>query len=513
MGASYAEAGGHLHVCILAAVTTTTASSLAPGTVLGGTYEIVRCIGSGGMGAVYEARHLRLEGRRVAVKVLLREVAESEESFARFRREAEIGARLGHPHIVAVTDFDKLDDGSPYLVMELLAGEDLSRRMGRGRVPETLTYRVVREVGGALAAAHKQGIVHRDLKPHNVFLVKVEEGEGVVEHCKVLDFGISKIAAAATVITRDAAVLGTPRYMAPEQALGKNDEIDGRTDQFALATVIYELLTGKPAFAADSSTAVLYKVVYEPAPPLREVAPQVPDEVCTAIERAMSKAPADRFPDMTSFVNAVLAGAGLGAGAMEVGLSTTKLEAGEAARRAAARRRTMLVTVGGGLGAAVIAGAIAFSVGGKKQPERIDAGPARIEAAVARIDLGTARIDAGAARIDAGPPKIDAGSSRIEPSPAKHPEPARSSKVKELPAAAAVLDEAEALLRDERYRDAVNKARQSLGLQNTPRAHRIIITSYCAIGDLGNAKAAFQQAPLSDRRSLADRCKQLGLDL
>ena len=349
MGASYAEAGGHLHVCILAAVTTTTASSLAPGTVLGGTYEIVRCIGSGGMGAVYEARHLRLEGRRVAVKVLLREVAESEESFARFRREAEIGARLGHPHIVAVTDFDKLDDGSPYLVMELLAGEDLSRRMGRGRVPETLTYRVVREVGGALAAAHKQGIVHRDLKPHNVFLVKVEEGEGVVEHCKVLDFGISKIAAAATVITRDAAVLGTPRYMAPEQALGKNDEIDGRTDQFALATVIYELLTGKPAFAADSSTAVLYKVVYEPAPPLREVAPQVPDEVCTAIERAMSKAPADRFPDMTSFVNAVLAGAGLGAGAMEVGLSTTKLEAGEAARRAAARRRTMLVTVGGGL--------------------------------------------------------------------------------------------------------------------------------------------------------------------
>lgn len=489
---------------------------LAPGTILSETYEIVRRLGAGGMGAVYEAKHLRLASRRVAVKVLLREAADDTELFARFRREAEIGARLGHPNIVAVTDWDRLPGGEPFLVMELLAGEDLHARMARGRLPDALIYRIVREVGSALGAAHRQGIVHRDLKPQNIFLVPVEEATGTVLHAKVLDFGISKIAASQSLLTKDLSVIGTPRYMAPEQALGRHGELDGRADQFALATVLYELLAGSVAFEGDSAMAVLYKVINEPPRPLAEVAPSVPAAVARAVERGMAKAKEERFPDVAAFVTAVLEGAGLGDG-----------EAMAARTKATSKRGVVWALGGAALLAAAGLGAVQVLHRGSVVSTGVhDASVPHANVAPPAVHIPTppstppisadspaqpptTANDASIAHEIAAPPSATAVTAR-DTQPARKPPAAR---VAEPPAVAAELDEAERLLHGANYGDAVHRARQTLGVKATPRAHRIIVLGYCGLSDLGNARAALYSVAGSDRRQVVERCLRLGVDL
>jgi len=169
------------------------------GAVLEGAYRITRLLGEGGMGAVYEAVHLRLN-KRVAVKLMSRELAANGEALARFHREAEITSRLGHPHLVSVIDFGAAESGEPYLVMEYLDGEDLDHRIRRdGRLSLETAVEITKQVASALDAAHAEGVVHRDLKPANVFLVKVR---GESDFVKVLDFGVSKIKAARTKLTR-----------------------------------------------------------------------------------------------------------------------------------------------------------------------------------------------------------------------------------------------------------------------------------------------------------------------
>jgi serine/threonine-protein kinase len=191
---------------------------------------------------VYEAVQLRLN-KRVAIKLMSRDLAANREALARFHREAEITSHLGHPHLVTVIDFGTAESGEPYLVMEYLDGEDLDHRLRRvGRMPIEGVVHVVRQVASALNAAHDQGVVHRDLKPGNVFLVQIP---GEPDFVKVLDFGISKMKAARTQLTSASAVMGTPNYMSPEQATGMIDDIDHRTDQWALAcTQTYPGLNG-----------------------------------------------------------------------------------------------------------------------------------------------------------------------------------------------------------------------------------------------------------------------------
>ncbi|HUH04282.1 MAG TPA: serine/threonine-protein kinase, partial [Kofleriaceae bacterium] len=231
---------------------TAPAGGLGVGTMLAETYKVTGLLGRGGMGSVWAADHARLPGKKVAIKVLHTEVAADDESLARFRREAEIASRLGHPNIVDVHDFNILPDGSPYLVLEYLEGEDLAARLLRGPLPLDEVASIVRQVGAALAAAHRENIVHRDLKPQNVFLVPTEADGFVIEQAKVLDFGISKIRGSQTVKTNAATMLGTPQYMAPEQALGQHDNVDARTDVFALGAMVYEMLSGRPAFAGQT---------------------------------------------------------------------------------------------------------------------------------------------------------------------------------------------------------------------------------------------------------------------
>jgi len=271
------------------------------GTVLEGAYRITRLIGQGGMGAVYEAIQLRLN-KRVAVKLMARQLTANKDALARFHREAAITSRLGHPNLVNVIDFGASEDGEPYLVMEYLDGEDLDHRLGRlGPVQIDFAVHITKQTASALGAAHAQGIVHRDLKPANIFLVNVP---GEIEFVKVLDFGISKVKAAGVRLTKAAVALGTPIYMSPEQAAGRTDEIDHPTDQWSLACITWEMLCGHTPFVADDVSALFYQVMNLQPQSLLLSVPSLPPESEQVLLRALSKSPKDRFLSIRDFAHA-----------------------------------------------------------------------------------------------------------------------------------------------------------------------------------------------------------------
>jgi eukaryotic-like serine/threonine-protein kinase len=262
------------------------------GKVLGGSYHLVRLIGEGGMGAVYEAEHIRLP-RRFAVKLLRAEVGADPVAIERFRREADIASSIGHEHIVDVVDFNVTGAGVPYMVLELLEGEDLGTRIKRnGHLTPAELRPILDQVAEALDAAHSRGVIHRDLKPQNLFLCK---RGGRDDFIKILDFGISKIVHSPSVVTQAGTVFGTPNYMSPEQAQGPGVDLDPRTDVFTLGVVCYEALTGQLAFDGSSAAATLYKVCHtDPIPPHSLVA-DLPPAVEAVVMRAMAKAVEDRW--------------------------------------------------------------------------------------------------------------------------------------------------------------------------------------------------------------------------
>jgi eukaryotic-like serine/threonine-protein kinase len=272
------------------------------GTVLEGRYRIDSLIGEGGMGVVYGAVKLPLNNP-VAVKVLARDLTTETQTLRRFHREAQIMCSLGHPHIVQVFDFGATSTGQPFLVMELLKGEDLFRRLRRlGRPPLRETLHIVRQVASALSAAHAQDIVHRDLKPANIFIL---EAAGETDFVKVLDFGISKVHSQDTRLTRDAIRMGTPKYMSPEQAQGCVDEIDSRTDQWALACIVWEILGGRSPFGGHDDNALLYQVANVEPSALPCTALGFRPEVEQVLRRALTKQKQGRFPNIIEFVLAL----------------------------------------------------------------------------------------------------------------------------------------------------------------------------------------------------------------
>ena len=270
------------------------------GKVLQGTYAVTRVIGTGGMGTVYEASHVRVD-RKFAVKVLNCTLDHDEHLTARFKREAMIGSRLGHDHIVPVLDFAYTNDGKPYLVMELLEGVSLGQLMRKtdGPLPLVHACSVVRQVCRALAAAHDEGVVHRDLKPDNIYLCP-RHGGG--EQVKVMDFGISKVLSSESILTGQATVLGTPWYMSPEQAAGKSDEVDHRSDIFSLGVVFYQMLTGTRPFEGDTIPGVLYQVVTYAPPPLDEVRTDLPAGLTSLVNRTLQKRKQDRCSSVRKLV-------------------------------------------------------------------------------------------------------------------------------------------------------------------------------------------------------------------
>jgi len=256
------------------------------------------------MGEVFEATHARLPGR-YAVKILRPELLGNREAFARFCREAEVMSELRHPNVVQIYDFNTTPEGRPYFVMEHLEGRDLEARLTQsGPMPLPAAVRVVDAVASALATAHSHGIVHRDLKPANIFLVAID-GQ-LDELVKVLDFGISKIRSAGTLLSSPTDMIGSPAYMSPEQARGASDEIDGRSDQFALGAITYRMLTGFEPFQGDDIASLLYQVVHEEAPRLARTLPAWWDTraLQAVLDRALAKDPAQRFSGMVEMARA-----------------------------------------------------------------------------------------------------------------------------------------------------------------------------------------------------------------
>ncbi len=276
-------------------------SVLAPGTVIAGKFRVVRPLGAGGMGRVYEVEH-ELTRHRRALKVL--HAGSGTDVVERFVREASAAARIGNPHVAQTFDAGRLDGGEPYLLMELLEGETLESRVHRtGPIDLGELCAMVHQACDGIHAAHEAGIIHRDLKPDNLFIEVREEGPFV----KILDFGISKFdpgQTGAPGITKDGSVMGTPYYMAPEQVRGASS-IDARTDVYALGIILYECACGKRPFDATSAEHLAVLIHQGRAVPLAERAPSLPPTFCAIVARAMATDPRDRFESARALADAL----------------------------------------------------------------------------------------------------------------------------------------------------------------------------------------------------------------
>jgi serine/threonine protein kinase len=281
---------------------------MLPNEVIDRKYQIIRLLGEGGMGAVYEAHHLAT-GRRVAVKVLTDELSRMDEALARFHREARISRDMVSPHIAQVVDAGT-DPRTrhPYIVMEYLAGEDLDRVLeSRGNLPVDLALRIGAQACLGLESAHRASVVHRDIKPANIFLARLDAGQVVV---KLLDFGIAKpVSPQHKSLTKTGSVLGSPHYMSPEQAMAEKG-IDLRTDIWSLGAVLYQLISGSPPFGEkDTIGALVLAIVTQAPPPLQKTAPWVPDAVAAVVHRALTRSRDQRFQsaaDMFAAIQALL---------------------------------------------------------------------------------------------------------------------------------------------------------------------------------------------------------------
>jgi len=254
-----------------------------------GSYRVVARLGSGGMGTVYRAEHPTL-GRAAAVKVLSAELSREREMVQRFFAEARATSQLRHPGIVDVFDFGYLADGTAWLLMELLEGEDLGARLKRGRLQPRQASDILGQAAAALGAAHARGILHRDIKPQNLFLVADAAAPGGVR-VKVLDFGIAKLlpeSGESLQETRTGTVMGTPPYMSPEQCRSARN-LDARSDVYALGCVLYEMLTAERPFAATSTNEMIAAHLHVPPPPLRATRPELPAAIEKVVARALEK--------------------------------------------------------------------------------------------------------------------------------------------------------------------------------------------------------------------------------
>ena len=264
--------------------------------VINDTYRIHRVIGTGGMGSVFEASHLRIP-RRFAVKILTGRNTTNRQALQRFYREARITSELGHENIIEVVDFNSTEGGVPFIVMELLQGEDLAQRIYRcQRLALEQTSQILLQVGSAMEVVHDRGIVHRDLKPSNIFLCPRVGKDDLV---KVLDFGISKIAGRKDGVTNTRTLMGSLYFIAPEQV--RSSEVDYRADIYSMGSIVYAMLAGCPPFCATDGELLVAQILAEDPPALWNINPRIPSLVESVVRQALQKHPEERFDSMMEF--------------------------------------------------------------------------------------------------------------------------------------------------------------------------------------------------------------------
>jgi eukaryotic-like serine/threonine-protein kinase len=258
--------------------------------ILDGKYQLEEKIGEGGMGQVFRATHIHID-TTVAVKLLSRQIVSSANAIDRFRREAKTAARIKHPNAVGVSDFGVTADGTVYLVMEFLVGQDLRHRLHEQKaLSYEATATILFQICAAVNAAHAKGVIHRDLKPDNIYLIKTPEGS---EQVKVLDFGLAKLKdSESDQLTKMGSIMGTPYYMSPEQ--GQGLDLDFRGDVYSLGVILYEMLTGQVPFTGNN-TAVIYQHCHEPPPPPSKFRPNMPPIVEQVILKALAKNRDERY--------------------------------------------------------------------------------------------------------------------------------------------------------------------------------------------------------------------------
>jgi hypothetical protein len=279
--------------------------ALNVGELVEGKYRVVRMIGEGGMGAVYEGENLRIN-RRVAIKTLHSAYTQNKDVIQRFEREAQAAGRIGNDHIIEVLDLGTLADGDTFMVMEFLDGEPLGGRIQRmGRLTAPQAAPLVHQILIGLGAAHNAGIIHRDLKPDNIFILK--EKAGRQDFVKLIDFGISKfqpLSGDGMKMTRTGAVMGTPYYMSPEQASGST-EVDHRSDIYSVGVILYEAVTGRVPFEAATFNQLMFKIVLSEVPPVQSIVPDLDPGFATLIGKAMARDINARFQTCGEFRQAV----------------------------------------------------------------------------------------------------------------------------------------------------------------------------------------------------------------
>ncbi len=264
------------------------------GAILAQTYRIDAIIADGGMGRVYEASHTRLPTRKLAVKILHRNLAGDSEVVARFRREGEIADAVDHPNVIQVYDVYNTADGVPFIVTELLKGEDLGQRLERvGKLSIADTVHILMQVCDVLAAVHARGVIHRDLKPNNLYLV----GDPARPTVKLIDFGIARLRGPDdSTATQTGVVMGTPAFMAPEQARG--ERVDARADIYAVGAIAYSCATGRAPYDLNDAAAALHAVLMVEPPRPRSVAPDLPEDFEMVLQRAMARDREERYPTL-----------------------------------------------------------------------------------------------------------------------------------------------------------------------------------------------------------------------
>ncbi len=382
------------------------------GTVLAERYRVVRTLGEGGMGRVYLAEHVRM-GRMSAVKVMSPALAPTADAISRFNREAANASRINHPNVAAIYDFGETEDGTLYLAMEYVDGETLSAFVHRtGSVPLPLVGELTKQIGDALNAAHQFGIIHRDLKPDNILVARDPEGRYLV---KVVDFGIAKtMQGGGQTVTSVGVSIGTPEYMSPEQLAG--DTLDARTDIYSLGLVVYTMLTGETPFPGLTSKQSLVERLTARPRALKEVRPAItwPDRLQSALDRALSPEPDDRYRKVSDFaLDIVAATSGPSAVAQAATRAMTPLVVAAIPAPApvtiapvtppvGSRRRRVPLLVG----ALVVLGAAAYMF--REAPKNLRAPPAAKKQQAVKLDstppATTPKVGAPAPRKPAGTP-------------------------------------------------------------------------------------------------------------